>query len=86
MFKNFMEDVVVDVYEEFKRHYPQFCSCERCAADTVALALSHLHGKYAVSAEGEVFAKVAREDRQIRADVHVALLQAAEVVAQHPNH
>lgn len=85
-FKNYMEDVVVDVYKEFKKNYPQYCSCPRCSADTLVLALSNLKGRYAVSPEGEILAKLSREDRQVRADALVMIIEAAEVVAKRPNH
>ncbi len=85
-FKNYMEDVVVDVYKEFQKNYPQYCSCPRCSADTLVLALSKLKGRYAVSPEGEIFAKLSREDRQVRADALVTIIEAAELVAKQPNH
>lgn len=81
-----MEDVVVDVYKEFKKSYHQYCSCPRCSADTLVLALSKLKGRYAVSPEGEIFAKLSREDRQVRADALVMIIEAAELVAKQPNH
>lgn len=85
-FKNFMEDVVVEVYQEFIARNPKFCNCERCKIDTMTLALTRLHGKYAASNEGEVLAKVARDDRQVRTDVLVVLIEAAEIVAKNPKH
>lgn len=85
-FKNYMEDVVVDVYKEFQNNYPQYCNCPRCSADILVLALSKLKGRYAVSPEGEIFAKLSREDRQVRADALVMIIEAAEIVAKQPNH
>ncbi len=85
-FKNYMEDVVVDVYKEFQKNYPQYCSCPRCSADTLVLALSKLKGRYAVSPEGEIFARLSREDRQVRADALVMIIEAAELVTKQPNH
>lgn len=85
-FKNYMEDVVFQVYQEFKKKNPEFCSCERCSADTIAIALTKLRGKYAVSPEGEIFAKISREDRQVKADALVVIMEAAKLVAKQPNH
>ncbi|NLY74653.1 MAG: late competence development ComFB family protein [Firmicutes bacterium] len=85
-FKNYMEDVVIEVYNDFKKSYPEYCSCPRCSADTLVLALSKLKGRYAVSPEGEIFAKLSREDRQVRADALVMIIEAAQLVAKQPNH
>lgn len=84
--KNYMEDVVDSVYQEFLKREPDFCKCARCRQDVQALALTHLRGKYAVSPEGEVFAKISREDRQVRADALVAIIEAAKAVRNAPNH
>ncbi|HYH02777.1 MAG TPA: late competence development ComFB family protein [Bacillota bacterium] len=85
-FRNYMEDVVREVYQEIIRKNPQFCTCDRCRVDTMLIALRHLKGMYAVSMEGEIFTKLSRDDRQIRADALIILLQAAEQVSKNPNH
>lgn len=85
-FKNYMEDVVSEVYREFIQRNPNYCSCERCSADTMVIALKQLRGMYAVSQEGEIFTKVSRDDRQVRADAMVVIIEAAERVAKQPNH
>ncbi|MGE5551945.1 MAG: late competence development ComFB family protein [Bacteroidota bacterium] len=84
--KNYMEDVVVTVYEEFIRQHPEFCHCKQCRLDTIALALTHLRGLYAATEEGDVLTRVAREDRQIRADALVAIIEASRIVASRPQH
>lgn len=84
--KNYMEDVVNQVYDEYLQQNPDFCKCGRCRQDMLALALSHLRGKYAVSPEGEIFAKISREDRQVRADALLAIVEAAKTVSNYPNH
>ncbi len=85
-FKNYMEDVVVDVYQDFISHNPKFCGCERCKIDTMTLALTRLRGKYAASKEGEVLANISRDDRQVRTDVLVVLMEAANIVSKNPKH
>ncbi len=85
-FKNYMEDVVFEVYEEFIAKHPEYCNCERCRSDVIAIALRKLHGMYAVSREGEIFTKISREDRQIRADALIVIIEAVNRVAQSPNH
>ena len=85
-FKNYMEDVVDKVFDEFLERTPGFCRCDRCRQDVLAIALTNLHGKYATSLEGEIFAKISREDRQVRADALVEIMDAARIVSEHPNH
>lgn len=85
-FKNYMEDVIVEVYNDYKKRHHNYCSCERCMADTIAIALTQLKGKYAVSPEGEIFAKISRDDRQVRADALVVILEAIQLVGKQPNH
>jgi competence protein ComFB len=85
-FRNYMEDVVCEVYEDMIRISPQYCACERCKLDTILIALKQLKGMYAASLEGEIFIKLSRDDRQIRTDALIILLQAAEQVAKNPNH
>ena len=84
--KNYMEDVVVTVYEEFIRQHQELCHCRQCQLDTIALALTHLRGLYAATAEGDVLTRVAREERQIRADALVAIIEAGRTVASRPQH
>ena len=86
LFKNYMEDVVIELFNDYLEQHPQFCHCERCRADTIVFALSKLKGKYAVSPEGEVFARLSREDRQVRADALLMVMEAAEQVAKSPHH
>ncbi|HEX3046000.1 MAG TPA: late competence development ComFB family protein, partial [Bacillota bacterium] len=75
-YKNYMEDVVLEVYQDFIITTPDFrgCKCSRCKDDVIALALTNLRGRYAVSPEGEVWAKLAKDDRQVRADALVAVI------------
>ena len=51
-FKNYMEDVIIEVYNDYKKRHLTYCTCDRCMADTIAIALTKLRGKYAVSPEG----------------------------------
>lgn len=85
-FKNYMEDVIVEVYNDYKKRHLNYCTCDRCMADTIAIALTKLRGKYAVSPEGEIFAKISRDDRQVRADALVVILEAIQQVGKQPNH
>ena len=40
--KNFAEDVIIEVFEEIKGTIPDFCNCEKCRRDVIALALTKI--------------------------------------------
>lgn len=86
MLKNYMEDVVVAVYDDYLHRHPEICQCEQCRLDVIALALTRLRGMYAASPEGEILTRVARDDRQIRADALIAVMEALRVVSGKPRH
>ena len=84
--KNYMEDIVRQVFKEYLQRDPSFCRCERCERDVVVLALNKLRGKYVGSQEGEIRAAVAAVDRQAKADAMLSLLDAVTAVRAHPHH
>jgi len=84
--KNFMEDVVQEVFQDVKDLRPDVCTCNRCRDDVIALALSKLKGRYATTPEGEIFARVEQSDRQVRTDALLAVMQAVDVVSKNPKH
>ncbi|HHW14369.1 MAG TPA: late competence development ComFB family protein [Firmicutes bacterium] len=84
--RNYMEDVVKQVFEEYLERDPDFCRCERCRRDTIVLTLNQLRGKYVGSQEGEIRAAVEAADRQAKADAMLALVAAARQVKAHPHH
>ncbi len=84
--KNFMEDVVKEVFQDVKKARSDFCSCDRCREDVIALALTNIKGRYATTPEGEIFARVEQSDRQVRTDALLAVMQAVDVVSKNPKH
>ncbi|MGE5552802.1 MAG: late competence development ComFB family protein [Betaproteobacteria bacterium] len=84
--RNFMEDVVKQVFEEYLQRDPSFCRCERCRRDTIVMTLNQLRGKYVGSSEGEIRAAAQTADRQAKADAMLALLNAVGKVKAHPHH
>jgi len=84
--KNYMEDVVREVFNDVLKNNPDFCQCEKCKQDVVLLALSKIKGSYASSPVGEIFARVEQSDRQVRVDALVAVMEAIRQVAVRPEH
>lgn len=84
--KNFMEDVVIQILDEILTEKKDFCNCERCRLDIMAIALNHLPPKYTVTEEGEVFTKIQLLSQQFRADAMVEIVKAIEIVSKNPHH
>ncbi len=84
--KNFMEDVIIEVFQEIKGTNPDFCNCDKCRRDVIAIALSKIKGRYAASPEGEIFARVEQSNRQVRADALLAVMEALDTVSASPRH
>lgn len=84
--KNYMEDVIREVFTDLLKTNPDFCRCEKCKRDVMAIALSKIKGSYAVSPEGEIFARVEQTDRQVRTDALLAVMEAMRQVTARPRH
>ena len=84
--RNYMEDVVVAVYDEYAGEHGEICRCPQCRMDTIALALTKLRGMYAATPEGDVLKRISRDDRQVRADALIAVIAAIRTVFERPQH
>ena len=84
-YENMMEPVVEEVLE---RMLPDLkcCTCELCQNDIIAWALNHLPPKYVAPRAGGVISKADTLRIQHLTDVRTALVQAVNVVSEHPRH
>jgi competence protein ComFB len=84
--KNYTETVVYQALQEYIQKNPISCTCERCQADIMAMALNRLPPKYYVSLKGEILTQwesIALPDRvRVMADV----VRAAQQVSSSPSH
>lgn len=62
------------------------CSCARCRADIKALALNELPTKYVATKVGNTYVRMNAMGTQSQADIITAIISAARVVREHPNH
>lgn len=62
------------------------CTCEQCLNDIAAYALNHLPPRYVVTQAGGAISKADTMRIQHLTDVRTALVQAAQVVKEHPRH
>ncbi len=84
--KNCMESAVANLLDDAIKDM-DICKCERCRYDIQAIALNHLPPRYAVTEEGEVYARIDEFFiSQYRADIILEIIKAAEIVSRNPNH
>ncbi len=84
-FYNVMEDLVGDKVEENLVRFGA-CTCARCKADAMALALNHLSPKYLVLEKQARMPMHNFYEKKYTVEILVALVQACIQVAKHPNH
>lgn len=83
--KNYMEEVVFRSFDDFTSGM-EFCRCEKCKLDIIAIALNNLPAKYVVTDKGELYAKVDNLRGQFEADIITAITKAAMIVGKNPKH
>lgn len=84
--KNHMESVAQQALKEYMTKVPLPCTCERCLADILALALNQLPAKYYVSLKGEILTQWESQSRPDQAKVIAAVARAAKQVEITPSH
>lgn len=84
--KNITENVVREALQDYLRHSSLPCTCERCQADILALALNRLPPRYAVSQRGEIL--TAWESRALPSQTRIMseIVRASEKVSSSPSH
>ena len=82
-----MEELVTcEVDRMMKGENYKGCLCERCRADSIALALNRLPAKYVVTEKGEAISKVVASLPQNQVDILTAIAEASQIVKNHPRH
>lgn len=83
---NKMESAVGQEVDRMLIKNEDICSCSQCKLDVMALALNSLPPKYVVTRMGNAVTNVNLVSFQWKADVTMAVCQAAEMVRKHPRH
>ena len=85
--RNYMEVLVWQYLNEVMVGYNrEFCQCEHCRYDIVALALNFLPPRYVVTDKGETFTKVKALEQQFYIDIVTAITNAITIVKSRPHH
>lgn len=83
---NIMEDKVTDVTNRLMRGDQDFCTCDRCKLDVIALALNAVPSKYVVTDKGELFGRANLMTNQSDADIIKEVTKAIDIVRNSPRH
>ncbi|NLW25570.1 MAG: late competence development ComFB family protein [Clostridia bacterium] len=83
---NLTELMVEEVFKGLTMKRKDFCCCDRCRADIMAIALNNLKPRYVVTEKGQAFAKASFLNCQISTDVLVEINKAIEIVNRYPRH
>ncbi|KMT20973.1 late competence development ComFB family protein [Clostridium cylindrosporum] len=88
MVKNYMEDVVEDLVDKLwnENTDKDFCKCEKCKNDVIALSLNKLPPKYFSSDKGNIWTKLIFADNQKMTDVMTAVAEAMKIVKSSQRH
>lgn len=77
---------LVDLYLKDCIRQAQVCSCDRCQADIAALALNQLPTHYVATTTGDAYVRMNAMSTQSQADIITAIMTAAQLVKERPNH
>jgi competence protein ComFB len=83
---NYMESVVTGYLDEVLQETDDFCGCDRCRLDVIAIALNDVKPKYVVTTKGFAYAHMGELQAQFRADTIVAVTRAMKIVKANPRH
>lgn len=84
--KNHLEVVVQQMLEEYLHDNPIDCSCEKCQADIMALALNQLPARYCVSLRGQILTEFESHTLPGQARIMAEIVRAAQQVNASPSH
>ncbi len=84
-FVSVMEELVTEAVGEYLTRFG-CCTCSRCVADVVALALTNLPAKYVVSGNKDVSPLLNYYSKKYEGQVTVEITKACMKVASYPHH
>ena len=79
-YRNYMEELAMEILEDILKDKKEFCGCQRCRLDTIALALNQLPAKYCVTDLGRAHTKLKAAELQFRADVIREIVEALMIL------
>jgi competence protein ComFB len=84
--KSPLERVVREVHQSLTETHPEFCSCEQCADDVVALVMNQTRPRFTTTGLGWAVEAADLDTDQVRAELSVLVFDAMHRVAEQPRH
>lgn len=84
--KSPLERAVREVHDKLTRTHADFCACEQCADDVVALVMNQTKPRYTTTGLGWAVEAADLDTDQVRAELAVLVFEAMNRVAEQPRH
>lgn len=84
--KSPLERVVRELHANLAEMHGEFCSCEQCADDVVAMVMNQTRPRYTTTGLGWAVEAADLETDQARAELSVLVFDAMRRVAEQPRH
>lgn len=81
-----LERAVRDVHASLTERHTEFCACEQCADDVVALVMNQTKPRYTTTGLGWAVEAADLDTDQVRAELSVLVFEAMHKVAEQPRH
>ncbi len=84
--KSPLERAVRDVHAKLTEQQPEFCACEQCQDDVVAMVMNQIRPRYTTTGLGYAVEAADLDTDQVRAQLSVLVFDAMHRVAEQPRH
>jgi competence protein ComFB len=81
-----LERAVRDVHAKLTERHAEFCACEQCADDVIALVMNQTRPRYTTTGLGWAVEAADLDTDQVRAQLSVLVFEAMHRVAEQPRH
>ena len=84
--KSPLERAVRDLHAKLTEQQTEFCACEQCADDVVAMVMNQIRPRYTTTGLGYAVESADLDTDQVRAQLSVLVFEAMHRVAEQPRH
>lgn len=81
-----LERAVRAVHASLTERHTEFCACEQCADDVVAMVMNQIRPRYTTTGLGYAVEAADLDTDQVRAQLSVLVFEAMNRVAEQPRH